>query len=240
MESYDCIRKIYPDNKIMIIDDNSNFNYITEKALTDSLVINSEYKGRGELLPYIYFLQNKSLFDVDIAIIVHDSVFIKDTIDVDNNTNKFLWHFNTHQCDNPTSEINLLNQLENNSQLLSLYNRKDFWRGCFGGMSIISYDFLELIHKKHNLFKLIPHIQNRNDRMCFERVFAILFYITKFTNNLPVNSISVFDCIHDFCRWGYTYEQYILDYNNNNNNINKFIFNKKSNMKKIVKTWSGR
>jgi hypothetical protein len=99
-------------------------------------------------------------------------------------------------------------------------------------MSIISYDFLELIHKKHNLFKLIPHIQNRNDRMSFERVFSILFYITKFTNNLPVNSISVFGCIHDFCRWGYTYEQYILDYNN----MNKFIFN----MKKIVKTWSGR
>lgn len=219
MESYDYIRKIYPENKIMIIDDNSNYNYITEKELTNCLVIDSEFKGSGELLPYIYFLKNKSLFD--IAVIVHDSVFIKDTIDIYNNTNKFLWHFDSHVCDNPTSEINLLNQLENNVQLLSFYNCKDLWKGCFGVMSIISYDFLELIHTNYNLYNLIPHIKNRNDRMCFERVFAVLFYFTKLKNILPVNNISVFGCIHECCSWGYTYENYL------NNN-------------KIVKIWSGR
>jgi hypothetical protein len=31
IHSYDCIRKFYPENFIIIIDDNSKYEYITEK-----------------------------------------------------------------------------------------------------------------------------------------------------------------------------------------------------------------
>jgi hypothetical protein len=55
-----CLRTFYPQKKIVIIDDNSNpsflkaeFNYINVQ------VIQSEFNGRGELLPYYYFLKNK-------------------------------------------------------------------------------------------------------------------------------------------------------------------------------------
>jgi hypothetical protein len=41
----------------MIIDDDSNYEYITEKQLYNTIVINSDYKRRGELLPYIYYLK---------------------------------------------------------------------------------------------------------------------------------------------------------------------------------------
>ena len=75
---YDCIRKYYPENLILIIDDNSNYEYITDRPLYKTATINSEYHGRGELLPYYYFLHNK-LFDT--AVLLHDSAFINKYID---------------------------------------------------------------------------------------------------------------------------------------------------------------
>ena len=39
--SYDCIRKYYPDNTILIIDDNSNYEFITKKNLYKTIIINS-------------------------------------------------------------------------------------------------------------------------------------------------------------------------------------------------------
>ena len=68
--------------------------------------------------------------------------------------------------------------------------------------------------------------------MCFERIFAVLVYVTKLTNRLYTDNISVFGCIHNFCRWGYTYEHYI---NNCAGPPHETL-----NMKKIVKIWSAR
>ena len=67
------IRQHYPENNILIIDDNSNYDFITDEKLYKTTVINSEFHKRGELLPYYYYLHNK-LFDV--AVIMHDSAFI--------------------------------------------------------------------------------------------------------------------------------------------------------------------
>jgi hypothetical protein len=70
---YDSIRKFYPENNILIIDDNSEYKYINNRELYKVTIINCEYPKRGELLPYYYYLKNK-LFDT--AVIIHDSVFI--------------------------------------------------------------------------------------------------------------------------------------------------------------------
>ena len=78
---YDHIRKHYPNNPIMIIDDNSDSSFIsleTEKDLINTTIIQSEYPGRGELLPYLYFLKLKPFTK---ACIIHDSVFINKKID---------------------------------------------------------------------------------------------------------------------------------------------------------------
>ena len=71
---YHQIRIFYPENTILIIDDSSDYSFITNKKLYKTLIINSEYEKRGEILPYYYYLQNK-LFDT--AVIIHDSVFIQ-------------------------------------------------------------------------------------------------------------------------------------------------------------------
>jgi hypothetical protein len=105
-----CIRQYYPENNILIIDDNSDYNFITDEKLYKTTVIKSEYPKRGELLPYYYYLHNK-LFD--IAVIIHDSVFINKYINFDINSNiKFIWHF-MHDWDDDTKELELLNEIEN-------------------------------------------------------------------------------------------------------------------------------
>jgi hypothetical protein len=76
LRCYNCIRKYYPENMIIIIDDNSNYDYITNIDLYKTKIIKSEYHGRGELLPYYYYLHNKFF---DKAIILHDSMFIATT-----------------------------------------------------------------------------------------------------------------------------------------------------------------
>ena len=89
---YDKIREFYPENKIILVDDNSDYNYISkdkEATLTNTTIIKSEYKGRGELLPYYYYHKNK-LFD--IAVVIHDSFFIQKQIDF-GTENQFIWEF---------------------------------------------------------------------------------------------------------------------------------------------------
>ena len=57
MHCYDCIRKFYPENHILIIDDNSKPEYILSKKLYKTLLLNSEFPQRGEVLPYYYYIQ---------------------------------------------------------------------------------------------------------------------------------------------------------------------------------------
>ena len=73
-------------------------------------IINSEFPGRGELLPYIYFLKYKWF---DNAVIIHDSVFFHKTIDFTNINRKAmsLWMFinNNIEIDNVLRISNHLN-----------------------------------------------------------------------------------------------------------------------------------
>ena len=88
-ECYTCIRKFYPNNQIIIIDDNSNDLFVNSEhfIMTNTLIIKSEYPGRAELLPYIYYLKYKWF---DKAIIMHDSIFIQQYIDFSTDKYKFL------------------------------------------------------------------------------------------------------------------------------------------------------
>ena len=55
---YDCIRKYYPENIVLIIDDNSDYQFITDKQLYKTNIIKNDYPKRGELMPYYYYLHN--------------------------------------------------------------------------------------------------------------------------------------------------------------------------------------
>ena len=208
---YDNIRKYYPENFILIIDDNSNYNFITYKKLYKTNIIDSQYKGRGELLPYYYYLHNK-LFD--IAVIIHDSVFINKYIDFNVNKYKLLWEFE-HKWDQKNDETKMIN-LFNDKELLNFYENKNLWKGCFGGMSIIRHDYLIDINNKYDLSKLLNCVLNRFNRCSFERVIACLLQINEKKETLLGN-------IHDYCKW-------------------KITFKEKDNYTHLplIKVWSGR
>lgn len=170
IRSYNCIRKNYPENLILIVDDGSNYKYVTNERLYKTTVINSEYQRRGEVLPYYYYLKNKMF---DVACIIHDSVFINKYIDMTGvDTYKKLWDFK-HTWDLLDLEPTIL-QLYKDKELLDFYNNKNLWSGCFGGMTVITHDFLKLLDSKYNINILLAVTETKTDRMAFERVFACL------------------------------------------------------------------
>jgi hypothetical protein len=167
--SYNCIRKYYPDNHILIIDDNSNPEFLTHKELHNTTIINSEYHARGELLPYYYYLKHK-LFDT--AVLLHDSVFINKYIDFTVENYKIVWSFE-HHWDQIQDETPMINDF-GDPELLAFYNNKSLWAGCFGGMSVIKHDFLMRLNDKYDISKLLKFVKSRYNRISFERVIACL------------------------------------------------------------------
>ena len=191
----ESIRKYYPENNILIIDDNSDYNFITNENLYKTTIINSEYPKRGELLPYYYYLHNK-LFDV--AVIIHDSVFINNHIDISVETYKILWDFE-HDCDQIDDETIMINAF-NDTELTQFYQNKNIWKGCFGGMSIITHDYLTLINNKYDISKLLDLVVNRYNRCSFERVIACLLQKEGQCKTLLGN-------IHAYCMWGISFNE---------------------------------
>ena len=211
------IRHYYHKNKILNIDDNSNYEYITDKTLYKTTIINSEYPKRGELLPYYYYLHNK-LFD--IAVIIHDSVIVNKYIDMRVEKYKFLWEFehDWDQIEDETRMINIFNDLELNN----FYEKKYLWKGCFGCMTIITHDYLNYINNKYDISKLLDYVLNRYNRCSFERVIACLLQKEGKKETLLGN-------IHNYCNccncWGIHFNE--LDYNKCKN-------------LPLVKYWTGR
>ena len=103
------LRKWYPDTKIVVIDDNSNKDFLEPFAnYTNVEIVESEFPGRGELLPYYYFLKTKYFNN---AVIIHDSVFFHSRINFEKIIGiKVLpfWHFNA-------DKENFLNNVEKSS-----------------------------------------------------------------------------------------------------------------------------
>jgi hypothetical protein len=222
IESYNCIRKFY-NYKIIIIDDNSNENFIkTNIELINCEVIKSEYPQRGEILPYYYLYKNNYF---EKAFIIHDSVFFNKYIDFEKyDSIKFIWHF-THDWDNENNEINLLDNINANKNLIKFYNNKSMWNGCFGIQSIITMEYIEMIEKKYKIFNLLNIINSREIRMAFERIFGLLCsFETKELQKTP----SIFGKIHHYLHWGYNYENYILDKSSNKIEV------------PLIKVWTGR
>jgi hypothetical protein len=224
IESYKCIRKYY-NNRIIIIDDNSDINYVNNDIdLINCDILQSEFPCCGELLGYYYF--HKYHF-FEKAIIIHDSTFINKFIDFSKFKNykiKYLWHF-THDWDNIEEETHVLNYF-NNDELNNFYYKKDEWYGCYGLQTYIDYNFLDSIVKKYDLFILLKYINNRQLRMNLERVLSVIF-----SNEYePLRKDpSIYGIIHHYIHWGYLFENY------NDDKKNKKLENYD-----LLKVWSGR
>ncbi len=139
--------------------------------MKNTIVIQSEYPGRGELLPYYYYSKHKWF---DQAVILHDSVFINKKIDFHVHSYKLLWEFTKHEHDVPSKEKKLIRALKNHEELLTLYETKQ-WKGCFGCMMIVRHSFLKELNRMYDFSRLLSLVKNREDRKGLERVIACMF-----------------------------------------------------------------
>ena len=175
MSSYQSIRKFYT-NKIIIIDDNSTINTVNGR-LVNTEIIQSEYNGAGEILPYYYFLTQKW---ADTMIFLHDSMFLNrpfTSIELDGAV-RFHWHFDNSEIKDTRKIGTYLSMLSNYDTLLEFANQPDsVWKGCFGGTSIIDLTIVQQLEDSYAFFsKLVISIRSRKDRETFERLLGIVLY----------------------------------------------------------------
>jgi hypothetical protein len=237
-----CIQKVHAGIKIVIIDDNSNYDFVKPETEYDNVeYVQSEYKGRGELLPYYYFWKNRYW---DNAVLLHDSVFIQKRIPY----KKFkmnvmpLWHFGSIHKENTYNTLRIVNYLKNNylikqkllmkynnhdvSNIMSISNKKE-WNGCFGVQTYINLEFLSRLQEKYDLFNMLNCVTTRPDRCCLERIMGIIFFLED--KNIHIYP-SLFGDIHS------THKSYSLTYDQHREIIKNNGFAKSA----YVKVWSGR
>ncbi len=222
-ECYRCIRRFY-DNRIYIVDDNSDKNVLENIDLSGVYIIDSEIPGLGEVLPY-YYMYHTMLGKK--AVILHDSMFIQQKLELDDIVDyKFLWHFNngtglTVYMDRIRKSYNNLKGYE---EIYDVIHERE-WSGCFGACMVLSLDFLVNLQESLGLFNIIDSIKTREDRSMFERLLGICVHHIK---PLEMSSVSLFGDIYEHTRaFELTYDEYI-------ENKNLLIGHP------IVKVWSGR
>ena len=238
--SVKLINYLYPSKKIILIDDNSNYEFVKQKFedYKNLEIIQSEYPGRGELLPYYYFYKRPAAFKH--AVILHDSVFFHKRVSFEKLTKYDVlpfWNFHPDN-ENYLNSFRLVSSMKNNHLInkqlsITLENmrfpihgisEKDAWNGCFGVQSYINHDFLTHLVHKYNLFRLLPLVTCRADRCCLERIFGILFSLeSKYKNASLLGNIH-----HYRPKFDYTYEKYKSDLEN------------KKIPHAVVKVWTGR
>lgn len=227
------LKTFYPFTEIVIIDDNSNYQYVKSDFDYKNIhVIQSEFPKRGELLPYYYFLKYKFFNN---AIIIHDSVFFHKRIAFEklNGIDVLpLWFFypDRENINNTKRIIQGINNSNNIENKLTLDNNvigmpHDKWFGCFGVQSYINLNFLERIEQKYKITNMIHKINCRNDRCCLERILGCIFF-TEY--NKIINQKSLFGDIMKYQTWGYSYNEYV-----NNLKTGKIP-------QSVVKVWTGR
>ena len=228
------IRTFYPLHKIVLIDDNSDHCFIkADHEYSNITYIQSKYPGRGELLPYIYYLKYKWF---PSAVIIHDSVFIHSKIRFELfDTPIFpLWH-HKYDKENLFNNLRIGSSLTNNSLIMNKLNNNtinilgfnnDNFNLCFGCQSYITLKFLEMLEHKYTITNLVNSVHNRNDRCSLERVMGALF-CQEYPKLMKINSLFGDILTKHRCRL-YNFNEYIYDLKQN-----KLRY-------PFIKIWTGR
>jgi hypothetical protein len=230
-----CIRTFYPFIKIVIIDDNSDKQFVkSDFDYKNVEIIESHFPKRGELLPYFYFLRRQFF---ENAIIIHDSVFFHKRIHFELFSKMGinvlpLWHFDADK-ENLNNSLRISSCLNNSLEVqksLSLNDillgmGKNKWYGVFGVQSFINLKFLMYLESKYKICNMIQSVKCREDRCCLERIMGCIFFTE--SRNLYKKK-SLFGRIYDYQQWGYNYNNYVYDIKN------------KRLPKSIIKIWTGR
>jgi hypothetical protein len=227
------LRTLYPSIKIVIIDDNSNYDFVkSEFEYPNVEIIQSEFPGRGELLPYYYYLKHKFF---ENAVIIHDSVFLHRRINFEklNGTPIIpLWFFYS-DTENIENTKRIVRHLKNNivvnnmitKELNILGLKSNKWIGCFGAQCYINLTFLQTIQAKYNIENLIKAVTCRPDRCSLERIFGVIFCIE---SSRLISRKSLLGNIMTYQQWGYSFDQYMTD------------LKKGTLPRSTIKVWTGR
>lgn len=235
-QSVKLIRTFYHLRQIVIIDDNSDQNFVKADFDYENLtVIQSQFPKRGELLPYYYYLKYKWFPN---AVIIHDSLFVHKRIHFETFNMPVipLWHHN-YDKENLHNLIRIASSLKNNSVLINkIYEKEEFvinlgfsndkFNLCFGGQCYIKLDFLQLLENKYNITNLVHVIHNRTDRCGLERILGLLF-CQEYPKLLKINSLFG-DILKKRRSFNYNYNDYMND------------LNQKKIIHPFVKVWTGR
>ena len=225
--NYELIRNLYKKVKIIIIDDNSNPEFIKDDNLYRDIEFiytkGTNMVARGELLPiYYHYYNNKTPY----ALMIHDSVFIHKPIHEYIYKDDFisLWDFNSinyyQLLEKRTNE--LMTVVNKSSKLADIWKCRLLWEGVFGTMGIVSYEYLHKLHKEFNFGMLYNEINNRTDRMVLERLMAIFYFcIHNKTPNSILGNIHIFNENALGKLWDLSWEEYMNDENLKNNMIVK-------------------
>jgi hypothetical protein len=221
---YASIREFHPDTPVIIISDNSTIP-ITD-SLSNTTLIESEFPGAGELLPYYYFLKHHW---TERIVFLHDSMLLIKPLnfaEIEKYPARFLWHFSDHQWDDDKVILPFLSELKNSETLVPMFRNKAAWDGCFGVASTITYNFLSQLNDKYDFFtQLTNRVRTRDHRMAMERAFAVAVFCEA---PFPRNERSLCGCIHDMpFRWSTITED-------------KIATLKRIYPYSIIKTWHGR
>ena len=265
-----CVRSIrvnHPAVPIVIIDDNSNSNFLTdalkkeEAELYKCRVIYSIYKKQGEFLPYYYFyLYQNNWFEN--ALIIHDSVFFTQpltNLDVvfdilDKHGFLFLWHFE-YLYDDVADEVKLITALKNGNDIIeTVYYDRSMWSGCFGAMAFVSYQFTVKMFDTYMLSGLLHEITTRRNRMSLERLIACTMIHAAVQQDISTSTSreksyykmhSYLGRIHDYCKWGLRFseikDEIIAALEPKQSNELQLDEEKTSSIQfPLIKVWSGR
>ena len=194
-ESLRCIRRFYPDNRIVVIDDNSSYEVIESEDYDYEVVRSAgELIGSAELLPYLLLNEHKWF---DKAVILQDSAFLNAYLSFRHVHNvEFFWRFE-HRWGNSRLESELLACLNESDMLMDHYTDAKRWNGAFGAMACVELSAVEAICQRFDLERLVPLVKSRPARMAFERVIAVLFDVA-----FGGGKASRFGFLHAYCRYG--------------------------------------
>jgi UDP-N-acetylglucosamine 2-epimerase (non-hydrolysing) len=192
LESVRHVRLLYPLTTIYLIDDGSNISLRDSEQFEqyNIEVVDPIVKGGGEINPYLFSITSKCKHDT--LVFVHDSCFIKKSIDsiISNTNTSFfpMWYSSKYTWDNVFDPINspilesmkfyyddLHNFITLNDLLLHIRKYYSKFTVTFGGMAIFHKSFVEYIKKYTNFFSIAHMFNSRINRCLFERILSCIY-----------------------------------------------------------------
>jgi len=216
---YHSIRQFYT-NQIIIIDDNSSVNTVNGK-LVNTEIIQSEFNGAGEILPYYYFNKEKW---ADTMIFMHDSMVLHRLFTDEELDHEvvFHWHFKETNEVVTKKTLSLLASITKSKEIEE-FAKSNTWIGAFGCSGIIDYTIVSMLEEKYKISKLVTVIRTRKQRELVERILGILLSFEK----------KVVSNFGDILNYPYKFET---------NNLQTSLYNisQVNYNTAIVKLWRGR